>query len=64
MHTYFKPEEVKALILSVGNIVPGINVVIRELVRDLKYNYGVSKIFGAKYGYTGLIQEEFLELTD
>ena len=64
MHTYFKPEEVKAIILTVGNIVPGINVVIRELVRDLKYNYGVSKIFGAKYGYTGIIQEEFIELTD
>lgn len=42
LHLYFKPSEVKALILSEGSIVPGINVVIREIVKSLKNNYGVN----------------------
>lgn len=61
-HLYYKPEEVKALILSVGSIVPGINVVMREIVRSLKNNYGVNSVFGARFGYKGIIDENFIEL--
>lgn len=54
----------KALVLSVGSIVPGINVVVREIVNTLKNNYGVTKIYGAKYGYKGIVEELFVELTN
>ena len=37
---------VKACIMSCGGLCPGTNVVIRELVMALRYNYGVSEIYG------------------
>lgn len=52
---YFRPSEVKALIVTVGSIVPGINVVIRELVCSLNFVYGVEEVYGAKFGFSGLV---------
>lgn len=64
LHLYFEPSEVKALILSVGSIVSGINTVVKEIANSLRNLYGVSKIYGAKYGYKGIIEELFVEITD
>ena len=52
----------KALILSCGSIVPGINVIIRETVLSLYNTYHVTEVFGAKFGYCGIIEENFMEL--
>ncbi|KAL4449228.1 hypothetical protein ABPG74_015610 [Tetrahymena malaccensis] len=60
---YFQPQEVKALVLSVGSIVPGINVVIREIVRALNNNYGANQVYGARFGYKGVIEENFIDLS-
>ena len=51
---YSDPAKTKVVIATCGGIVPGCNVVIRSLVKCLEQEYGVSQIFGAKYGFTGL----------
>lgn len=40
-HLFFNPDEVKAGILVVGGLLPGLNVIIRELTMCLYYNYKV-----------------------
>ena len=49
---------VKACIMSCGGLCPGINVVIRELVMALRYNYGVAEIYGIKWGFLGFTKKE------
>ena len=49
----FQPSTVKVGIATCGGICPGLNVVIRELVMTLHYNYGVPEIYGVKSGYRG-----------
>ena len=49
----FDPKTVKAAIATCGGLCPGLNVVIRELVMTLHYNYGVRGIFGIQSGYRG-----------
>lgn len=58
LHVAFEPKEVKAAVVSCGGLCPGINVVIRELVMCLWYNYGVREIFGIKWGYEGFYDPE------
>lgn len=40
-HLLFNPDEVKAGIVVVGGLLPGLNVIIRELTMCLFYNYKV-----------------------
>jgi 6-phosphofructokinase 1 len=51
---YFEGENTVAGIVSCGGLCPGINNVIRGLVRRLWYSYGVRRIFGFRYGFLGL----------
>ncbi|CAK9231865.1 unnamed protein product [Sphagnum troendelagicum] len=50
---YFRPEEVKACIVTCGGLCPGINTVIREIVCSLWFQYGVRDIIGIVGGYRG-----------
>lgn len=43
---YFRPDEVRACIVTCGGLCPGINTVIREIVCGLNYMYGVDDILG------------------
>ena len=52
---YFNPAHVHAAICTCGGICPGLNNVIRAIVRCLWYRYGVRRITGIKYGYQGLL---------
>lgn len=52
---YFDPSKVKAGIVTSGGLCPGINDVIRSLVMELYFRYGVRNIIGIKYGFQGLI---------
>lgn len=52
---YFNPAHVHAAIVTCGGICPGLNNVIRSVVRCLWYRYGVHRISGIKYGYQGLL---------
>jgi 6-phosphofructokinase 1 len=52
---FFEPSAVKAAIVTCGGLCPGINNVIRTLVFELHYRYGVRSILGIRYGYRGFI---------
>jgi len=54
---YFNPAHVHAGIVSCGGLCPGINDVIRAIVRCLWYRYGVRRISGIRYGYKGFLPE-------
>ena len=51
---YFDPSKVKAGIVTCGGLCPGLNDVIRAIVLSLCYHYGVSTVFGFRFGYEGL----------
>lgn len=54
---YFDPSKVRAAIVTCGGLCPGTNDVIRALVMELYYRYGVHNIVGIRYGFQGLIPE-------
>jgi 6-phosphofructokinase 1 len=59
---YFTPAHVHAGIVSCGGLCPGINDVIRSIVRCLWIRYGVTRISGFQYGYRGFLPESGFEL--
>ena len=54
---YFAPSHVHAGIVTCGGLCPGINDVIRAIVRCLWFRYGVRRITGIRYGYRGFLPE-------
>jgi 6-phosphofructokinase 1 len=61
---YFNPGHVHAAILTCGGLCPGLNDVIRSIVRGLELNYNVHRISGIKYGFRGLLPEYNLPAVD
>ncbi|HPQ40101.1 MAG TPA: ATP-dependent 6-phosphofructokinase [bacterium] len=51
---FFDPESVRAAIVTCGGLCPGLNDVIRALVMQLHYHYGVHEILGIRYGFHGM----------
>lgn len=61
---FFEPSRVRMGIVTCGGLCPGLNNVIRSLVMAASFHYGVRKIFGFRYGYLGLVEENgYVELT-
>ncbi|XP_027921497.1 ATP-dependent 6-phosphofructokinase 5, chloroplastic-like [Vigna unguiculata] len=58
---YYKPEEVKAAIITCGGLCPGLNDVIRQIVITLEI-YGVKNIVGIPFGYRGFSDKELTEV--
>ncbi|MEM5946930.1 ATP-dependent 6-phosphofructokinase [Spirochaetia bacterium 38H-sp] len=54
---FFDPKHVHAAIATCGGLCPGLNDVIRSIVRCLWLRYGVRRISGIQYGYRGLLPE-------
>jgi 6-phosphofructokinase 1 len=54
---YFNPRHVHAGIVTCGGLCPGLNDVIRSIVRALWYLYGVRRITGIRNGYRGFLPE-------
>lgn len=54
---YFEPAKTKVAIVTCGGLCPGLNNVIRSIVNELHYRYGISRVLGIKYGYEGLISK-------
>lgn len=52
---FFEPAKTKVAIVTCGGLCPGFNNVIRSIVNQLVYRYGVNRILGIQYGYEGLI---------
>lgn len=63
---FFDPVQTKAAIVTCGGLCPGINDVIRAIIMELFYRYGVKNAVGIKYGFQGLIPKyghQVMELT-
>ena len=52
---FFDPAQVRAGIVTCGGLCPGLNNVVRGVVLELWYGYGVRSIVGFRYGYEGLV---------
>ncbi|HZS19478.1 MAG TPA: ATP-dependent 6-phosphofructokinase [Pseudonocardiaceae bacterium] len=63
---FFDPPKTRAGIVTCGGLCPGLNDVIRSLVRNLTSHYGVGRIIGFRNGYQGFIasyRHDVIELT-
>ncbi|MDX9752887.1 MAG: ATP-dependent 6-phosphofructokinase [bacterium] len=58
---FFNPSDVKAAIVTCGGLCPGLNDVIKGLVRGMTYQYKIKTIYGILYGYQGLVERSMLE---
>ncbi len=54
---FFNPNHVHAAVVTCGGLCPGINDVIRAVVRCLWNRYGVRRISGIRFGFKGLLPE-------
>jgi 6-phosphofructokinase 1 len=63
-YIYYTPAHVHAGIVSCGGLCPGINDVIRAVVRCLWYRYGVHRISGIRYGYLGFLPESKFDIKE
>ncbi len=61
---YFPPGHVNAAITTCGGLCPGLNDVIRSIVRCLWYRYGVKRISGIRNGFRGLLPDYNLTPVD
>lgn len=53
---YFDPQRTTAGIVTCGGLCPGLNDIIRGLVNQCHLQYGISRVYGFRYGYEGLVQ--------
>jgi 6-phosphofructokinase 1 len=63
---FFEPAKTKVAIVTCGGLCPGLNNVIRSIVNELTYRYGINRILGIQYGFEGLIPKynhPLIELT-
>jgi 6-phosphofructokinase 1 len=61
---YFDPKHVRAGICTCGGLCPGLNDVIRAVVRCLWNRYGVRSIQGFQYGFKGFFPDEGFDTID
>ncbi|MFM8892593.1 MAG: ATP-dependent 6-phosphofructokinase, partial [Planctomycetia bacterium] len=52
---FFDPAKLRVGVVTCGGLCPGINDVIRGLVMELVFHYGVRHIHGFKNGYQGFV---------
>lgn len=52
---FFDPSKCRVGIVTCGGLCPGLNDVIRGIVMELYFHYGVKKIYGFRNGYQGFI---------
>jgi 6-phosphofructokinase 1 len=53
---FFDPATLACGIVTCGGLCPGLNDVIRAIVRNLRLQYGVTKVYGFRFGYEGLVR--------
>jgi 6-phosphofructokinase 1 len=59
-YVVFKPQEVKAAIVTCGGLCPGLNDVVVELVQMLYYNYSVDTVYGIRSGFRGFYEKKYM----
>jgi len=63
---YFDPSKLRCGIVTCGGLCPGLNNIIRAVVLELYFGYGVTNIYGFRYGLQGFIPSyghDIIELT-
>jgi 6-phosphofructokinase 1 len=61
---FFDPSKLKCALVSCGGLCPGLNDIIRSIVLELHYGYGVRNICGIRYGLQGFIPRYGHDLID
>ena len=61
---FFDASKVKCALVTCGGLCPGINDIIRSIVLELHYAYGVRHIFGIRYGLQGFIARYCHDIVD
>ena len=51
---FFDSATITCGIVTCGGLCPGVNDVIRSIVHTLTFGYGVQRVLGFRYGFTGL----------
>ena len=61
---YFDPSKLRCGLVTCGGLCPGLNDIIRAIVLELFYGYGVQSIFGFKYGLQGFVPKYMHDIVD
>jgi 6-phosphofructokinase 1 len=61
---YFDPSKVRCALVTCGGLCPGLNNIIRSIVLELFYGYGVRNIYGFKFGLQGFIPKYGHDIMD
>lgn len=61
---FFDPSKTRAGIVTCGGLCPGLNNVIRALVMELYFRYGVKRIYGFQNGFEGFTVKHAREVID
>jgi len=61
---YFDPSKLRCALVTCGGLCPGLNDIIRSIVLQLHYGYGVRNIYGIRYGLQGFIPKYGHEVMD
>ena len=61
---YFDPSKLRCGLVTCGGLCPGLNDIIRAIVLELFYGYGVQNIYGFKYGLQGFIPKFMHDIMD
>jgi 6-phosphofructokinase 1 len=54
---YFDPKKLRCALVTCGGLCPGLNDIIRAIILELYFGYGVTHIAGIRYGLQGFIPE-------
>lgn len=61
---FFDPSKLRCAIVTCGGLCPGLNDIIRSVVLELYYRYGVRNIYGIQYGLQGFIPDYRHDVVD
>lgn len=61
---YFDPSKLRCALVTCGGLCPGLNDIIRAIVLELFYGYGVRNIYGFKFGLQGFISKYGHDIMD
>ncbi|MES0445351.1 MAG: ATP-dependent 6-phosphofructokinase [Desulfobacterales bacterium] len=61
---YFDPSKLRCALVTCGGLCPGLNDIIRAIVLELFYGYGVRNICGFRYGLQGFIPKYGHDIVD
>jgi 6-phosphofructokinase 1 len=61
---FFDPSKLRAALVTCGGLCPGLNDIIRSIVLELVYGYGVRNIYGIQFGLEGFVPKYGHDIID